>query len=264
MSLSVVRQLLRSFLTPRMLQPQSSEDVSSLAPEVPLYVVGDIHGCADLLKLILTRIETDAGAQDHAALKLIFLGDYIDRGDASAETLVHLRSLNLEVPNAVKCLMGNHERMMLDFLDDPAGRGGRWLSNGGLQTLASYRIGGISANASAEDLTEVSDALAAALPEGMEAWLRSLPLWIQSGNVICVHAAMNPERPPETQDERALLWGHRDFKSQPRDDGLWVIHGHTVVKKPQIENGRIAIDTGAWHSRKLTAAVITPGECRFL
>lgn len=257
-------QFLRPFLSQRKLPPLPVDDIASIAPDRPLYVVGDIHGRTDLLKQLLARIEADVVASGHTALQLVFLGDYVDRGGASAEVLMHLRELNLSVPGAVTCLMGNHERMMLDFLDDPAGIGMRWLVKGGLQTLASYHIGGISAKARIEELTEVSDALADALPDGMEAWLRALPLYIQTGNVICVHAAMNPQRLPEAQDERTLLWGHRDFMNMPRQDGLWVVHGHTIVKEPEIGRGRIAIDTGAWNSNKLTAAAITPGGCRFL
>lgn len=239
-------------------------DVSTLAPERPVYAIGDIHGRADLIEPLLERIDADLTAQGHSDPALVFLGDCVDRGDASAAVLEQVRDLAETQSGTVTCLLGNHEKMMLDFLDDPAGRGARWLVNGGLQTLASYRIGGIGTRAPVEDLVEASDALARALPDGMQDWLRALPLWWQSGNVVCVHAAMNPERPPDEQDERAMLWGHRDFTAIPREDGLWVVHGHTIVRDPQIAAGRIATDTGAYHSGRLTAAAITPGTCRFL
>jgi serine/threonine protein phosphatase 1 len=255
--------LFKQFLPSRP-DPAPLPDMSGLAPERPLYLVGDIHGRADLIDPLLQRIDADVTERGYTTPRLVFLGDYVDRGDHSAQVLAHLRDLNRAVPDAVTCLMGNHERMMLDFLDDPAGRGARWLANGGQQTLASYRIGGISAHAPVEDMTEASDALAQALPEGTEAWLRALPLWSRSGNILCVHAAMNPARAPEDQDDRALLWGHRDFMTTPREDGLWVVHGHTVVKEPTVDSGRIAIDTGAWHTGRLTAAAIGEGDCRFL
>ena len=58
----------------------------------------------------------------------------------------------------VTCLMGNHERMCLDFLAEPEERGGRWLRNGGLQTVASYGVAG-----SQTELTKMRDALALAM-----------------------------------------------------------------------------------------------------
>jgi len=236
----------------------------SLAPAQPLYVIGDVHGNAALLEPLLEVIDADMHAEAYGDSKLVFVGDYVDRGDHSALVLGHVHKLSRDLPGAVICLMGNHERMLLDFLDDPAGRGARWLGNGGLQTLASFGVGGLGARPSLEDMADASEALAAALPEGVEAWLRDLPLLWQSGNVVCVHAAMNPATPPQAQDERALLWGHPKFLEQKRDDGLWVVHGHTIVREPQAKDGRIAVDTGAYHSGRLTAAAISTGRCRFL
>jgi len=235
-----------------------------LAPDQPVYAIGDIHGRDDLVEPLLIKIDADITERGIEAPQLVFLGDYVDRGDQSAGVLEHLYKLTQDLPDVVTCLMGNHEKMMLEFLDDPAGRGARWLANGGLQTLASYNIGGLSTRASIEDMAEASDALAEALPVGMEAWLRALPLIWQSGNVVCVHAAMNPSKPPEDQDERGLIWGHRDFLQMSRPDDLWVVHGHTTVDMPLAADSRISIDTGAWHSDRLTAAAITAGECRFL
>ncbi len=235
-----------------------------IAPESTFYAIGDIHGRDDLIEPLLARIDADLIAHDHAAPKLVFLGDYVDRGDQSADVIEHLMLLTRDLPGIVTCLMGNHEQMLLDFLDDPAGRGARWLNNGGLQTLASYRIGGLTAQSPIEDMADASEALAAALPAGAEAWLRALPLSWQSGNVACVHAAMNPAKSLAEQDERALLWGHKEFTRTPRSDDLWVVHGHIIVKEPMIAGGRISIDTGAYHSNRLTAAAISEGCCRFL
>ncbi|RKF12407.1 serine/threonine protein phosphatase [Roseovarius spongiae] len=244
--------------------PDAGSAGRSLAPTQPLYAIGDIHGSSALVEPLLARIDADIVEAGHADPHLVFLGDYVDRGDGSASVLEHLRALQADLPGSVTCLMGNHERMMLDFLDDPAGRGARWLANGGLQTLASFGVGGIGARPSLEDMSDAAEALHAALPAGLEAWLRALPLWWQSGNVVCVHAAMNPEKPPEAQDNRALLWGHRRFFEIPREDGLWVVHGHTITREPTVAGGRIAVDTGAYHSGRLTAAAITEGGCRFL
>lgn len=237
-----------------------------LAPDRPFYALGDIHGRADLLETALEWVESDRAARDEMgpAPVLILLGDYVDRGEQSAQVLDRLFALQRDHPDRVVCLMGNHEKMMLEFLDDPAGRGTRWLRNGGLQTLASYRIGGLAERADAEDLMEACEALEKALPKGMEAWLRGLPLRWQSGNICCVHASMDPDLPPAEQNARSLLWGHRDFFTRARTDGIWVLHGHTIVPAPERAGGRIAIDTGAYATGRLTAAALSPGTCRFL
>ncbi|SEK96297.1 serine/threonine protein phosphatase 1 [Roseovarius nanhaiticus] len=243
-------------------------DTALIAPARPLYAIGDVHGRDDLIEPMIERIDADAAARGFDAADLIFLGDYVDRGPRSAEVLARLRGMAETMPDMVTCLGGNHERMMLDFLDDPAGRGARWLINGGIETLASYGVDGLDAKspgkAPVEDMMEASDALARAMPDGMADWLRALPLWWQSGNMVCVHAAMNPARAPEDQKDRALIWGHQDFGAKPRQDGLWVVHGHTIVKEPLLEPGRICVDTGAYATGRLTAAALTAGACRFL
>tara|TARA_R100000322_G_scaffold167961_2_gene136745 strand:+ start:2360 stop:3133 length:774 start_codon:yes stop_codon:yes gene_type:complete len=231
---------------------------TSLSPDQTFYAIGDIHGCDTLLTELLTRVESE----NEAGSPVVFLGDYVDRGPNSAAVLSRLHELSQEAPYPVICLMGNHEKMMLEFIDDPVGKGLRWLKHGGIETLESFGLTGVTVKSDMEDLMEVADELEAALPDGLQTWLRALPLQWRSGNIVCVHAAMDPAREPEDQSSRTLLWGHND--DSPRTDGLWVIHGHTIVKEPATRNGRIGIDTGAYQSGRLTAAEIKMGSCRFL
>mgnify|MGYP001951770689 CR=1 FL=1 len=107
-------------------------------PEQQTYIIGDIHGRADLLELMLELIDAHIGGTSAADPKLIFVGDYIDLGPDSAVVLTRMKELQEAFPDNVTCLMGNHEKMLLDFLDQPETRGVRWLKNGGLQTLASF------------------------------------------------------------------------------------------------------------------------------
>ena len=229
-----------------------------LAPDVPFHAVGDIHGRADLLRKLLLSLERGAAP----AARLVFVGDYVDRGDQSREVLDRLQALQRERPGAVICLMGNHERMLLDFLDEPEHAGPRWLDNGGLQTMRSY---GVSARAqlhSRNRLEPARDAFRDALGP-TEAWLRGLPLIWRSGNVAVVHAAADPSVPIDAQTDRTLLWGHRDFGLLPRRDGIWIVHGHTITERPEARAGRIAIDTGAYVSGVLTAAHVDVGKVTF-
>jgi serine/threonine protein phosphatase 1 len=151
--------------------------------------------------------------------------------------------------------------MLLDFIDDPLGDGARWLKYGGLDTLASY---GIATTAATEDALDVANALEMALPDGMLAWLRDLPMRWSSGNVHCVHASMNPDKTPDAQSENALLWGHPSFFVKPRTDGQCVIHGHTIVPEGGMRDGRISIDTGAYRGGALTAVAISDRTAQFI
>jgi len=232
--------------------------LEQLTPEAPLAVVGDIHGRADLLDRLLNLLAHEAGAD----CALVFVGDYIDRGEQSAQVLARLQALQGgDWGAAVTCLKGNHEAMMLGFLDAPEEAGTFWIRNGGAHTLASFGIPLPEPAPGA--LTQARDALRAALGARGEAWVRGLPLTLRSGNLLVAHAGAAPDSAPEDQTEEDLLWGHPAFEQKPRRDGLWVAHGHTIREEPAAEAGRISVDTGAYATHRLTAAHVAPGRCRF-
>lgn len=242
------------------LLPLKGTAEAPIAPDGPFLAIGDIHGRADLLLELETRIE--ARASD---LPVIFLGDYIDRGEQSREVLELLMSTSPQDPQPVICLMGNHERMLLDTLDAPERNAARWLRNGGLQTLASFGVAPPRGDpGDARTLPEMRDRLAQAMGDDMIGWLRARPLSWRSGNVWAVHAGADPAHPMADQPEAALLWGHPSFHRTRRDDGNWVVHGHTIVGAPRVEEGRIAIDTGAYATGRLTVARIEAGQVTFL
>lgn len=221
-----------------------------VAPESGFYALGDIHGRLDLLDRVLGGLPDD--------LPIVCVGDYIDRGDDGAGVLRRLQAR----PDII-ALRGNHEDMLLSFLDAPQEKGARWIRNGGLQTLASFGVTGVSQGTAGVDLKIAADALRRAMGPELIDWLRLLPLMHQSGNVTVVHAGADPSLPLDQQDHRALTWGHRDFLTTPRRDGQWVLHGHTIVDQPSAAEGRIAIDTGAYATGRLTVARVTPGEVSF-
>ncbi len=229
-------------------------------PDAPFFAVGDIHGCFAPLSALMARLDAMAKGPE----TIVFVGDYIDRGAHSRPVLEFLFRANKEHPNKVVCLMGNHERMMLDFIDDPAGRGAIWLQNGGLDTLASFGITLRQRDTDTDTAIEIANALEAALPAGMQNWLRALPLRWSSGNVHCVHAALSPARAPDDQREEVLLWGHPNFMTVPRDDGQFVVFGHTIVPQAGVTGSRIAIDTGVYRTGRLSAVRVETGACHFL
>jgi serine/threonine protein phosphatase 1 len=211
---------------------------------------------------LLERIGADAGGIGNA--DLIFVGDYVDRGEESRAVLERLAALCTDHPSQVTCLLGNHEQMLLDFLDDPEANAGRWLRNGGLQTLASFSVGGVTENPAPETARQAAHDLRAQLGPDLEAWLRSRPVQHRDGNVHFVHAAADPALPMSVQDRKHLIWGHPAFATVPRSDGQWVVHGHTIVDAPAAADGRISIDTGAWYSGRLTSVRLSPEGLSFL
>ena len=231
---------------------------AELAPARLLYVVGDIHGCDDLLKCLIEKIDKDASDRPH---DLVFVGDYVDRGEASASVISRLHALSRQ--DHVTCLMGNHERMLLDFLDDPVKNGRHWFSNGGLQTLASFGVGGVTETASPEVMVKARDTFERKLGP-LKYWLSNLRLCFQSGNIFTTHAAAHPQHSIENQPAKVMLWGNRAFLQETRQDGNWVVHGHYVVENPLSRNGRIGVDTGAYATGRLTSAKIEKNRVSFL
>lgn len=239
--------------------PPPPQFSAPLVPERPFAAVGDIHGRADLLRDLVGQL----GAQAGTDWPLVFLGDYIDRGEHSAAVLAHLQELQAGGwPGEMICLMGNHEAMMLEFLEHPEEAGRRWLRNGGAHTLVSFEVP--LPGPAPEALCEARDALRAALGPATEAWLRALPLCFRSGNVFAAHAGADPQTPLEAQQEEHLLWGHPAFLQTPRADGIWVVHGHTICDRATAEQGRISVDTGAYATHRLSAALIQDEQCRFI
>jgi len=218
-----------------------------------LYIVGDIHGRADLLEVMWRRIAADFAFRitDTRQPKVIVLGDIIDRGDNSRQVVEKLKTcLGAGPMGEVIVLMGNHEAALLQFLNAPE-RGANWLRFGGMQTLASY---GVSIPAGTLDAAAYRD-LAARLRGAMGdhlPFLQTLPLSWRSGDVLCVHAGVDPDN-PEAVDENIVLWGKARFPETGPVAGLRVVHGHYDAAEPVITDGRICVDTGAYYSGRLTA-----------
>jgi serine/threonine protein phosphatase 1 len=227
-----------------------------------IYAIGDVHGAARLLDRLLGRIEAECRA-DGVTAELVLMGDYVDRGDSSRDVLDLIASLGERPGLAPVLLRGNHEEMLLDVVDGrtPAAR---WLRYGGLQTLLSYEVGGLAAlggGGAAED--DLRDALADAMGPHLDL-LRRLGSSHWRGNVFFAHAGADPDLPLGAQPQSALIWGAAGFLERPRGDGNWVVHGHYVVDAPNATEGRVAIDTGAYFSQRLSAVRIDGTKLDFL
>ncbi|NVO25218.1 metallophosphoesterase family protein [Donghicola mangrovi] len=237
----------------------TTQATSLKAPNLaePLFVIGDIHGCLEQLESLLDTI----WKRDGFDARIITVGDMIDRGPHSAQVLQKLVALQRVSGARLTCLKGNHEQMMLDFLAKPSENGLRWIQSGGINTLESFNI---SLQGQLTSLEDLADQLRARMGAELLNWLQRLPTFWSEGNVGVVHAAADPALPLDEQREDTLLWGHSDFRKQERPDGMWIIHGHTIVKEPRIRAGRISVDTGAYKGHPLSAAVIKNGTIDFL
>lgn len=236
-------------------------------PEFATYVIGDLHGRADLLERALDRIDEHVGRTGARNPQVVFVGNYIDHGPDSAATLTRVWELSKELPKNVTCLMGNHERMLLDFLSDPKTRGPRWLRSGARPTLDSFGLhtSQLEPGCAPELFRQEALALRSHMSPALLDWLENLPLSWNSGNLWVVHAAADPQHAMEDQSPRVLLWGHPEFDTRPRSDSTWIVHGHTSAEAPVSTEGRICVDCGAWQSGLLcTAAMLPDGRYEFL
>lgn len=220
-------------------------------PDAPFSVIGDVHGRFDLLQTLVSALPK--------AHSIICVGDLVDRGDQSADVLRFVK----EHPQ-ITALMGNHEAMLLNFLQAPDLHGPRWLRHGGMQTLASFGVFGATETSDTQTLFATRDALFAAMGEDLLQWLFEIDCIGWSGNIAVVHAGADPNLPLHEHDPDTFIWGHPDFHKKPRKDGFWVVHGHTIVSQPKMKEGRISIDTGAYATGQLTAAVFTKDGLEFM
>ena len=221
----------------------------------PIYVIGDIHGQADMLDEALSFIHDDADS----GAPVVFVGDYIDRGPDSRAVLDTLIEGQAEGEPWV-CLMGNHDRYLLRFLDNPDYRDPRTSRNlhylddpiGGRATLASY---GVDADPRRK-LADIHADAVQAVPPAHRAFLAGLPLTHQTGAQFFAHAGIRPGVPLDQQTEDDLLWIRAEFLNDPRDHGPLIVHGHTPQACPVHHGNRLNLDGGAGYGRPLCPAVL--------
>ncbi|MGX1306747.1 serine/threonine protein phosphatase 1 [Amorphus suaedae] len=234
------------------------------APRIPegtrIYAIGDVHGRADLLELLLSEIDRDLYRHPCDDIVEVFVGDYVDRGPQTKKVLEVLRDDPHHDGERV-CLKGNHEDMLLDFLEDPELLI-LWLQNGGQPTLASYGITP-PAEVGRASMTQIRDELAEAMGDDV-GFLSGLPLTHVEGDYLFVHAGIRPGVPLEAQDPEDLLWIREPFLSHMAPFPHCVVHGHTPVEQPDVRPFRIDIDTGAVASGVLTCLVLETETRRFL
>jgi len=221
-----------------------------LPPGRRVYAIGDIHGEADLLIRLLEAIRVDSHARPPAAVTLVFLGDFIDRGKDSA-TLLKVFSLADADAEDVKVLKGNHEAALVDVYRGDEEALAFWLRFGGRPTLEGL---GVTIGDGPLDAGAMLARLRNALDAGIVDWLDTLPHCWTLGDYFFAHAGIRPRIRLSRQDPDDLLWIREPFLSSRRRHEKVIVHGHTVEPgRPRLGGNRIGIDTGAHETGRLTA-----------
>jgi serine/threonine protein phosphatase 1 len=226
--------------------------LQSLRFDEPVAVIGDIHGCCELLAALLARL---------GAMPLLVIGDVIDRGPDSRAVV------DILAERGARGVLGNHEEWFMAWfqgrgLDDLALRD--WM--GGRETLASYGVVGTTPR-------EV-EGQGWRLPQDHRVWFESLALAIdlevQGRRYWIVHAGIpgHLELPRRSRADaipwlveahpRDMRWTVTAPEDMPAVDRT-VIMGHVVQDNPRDLGHVIAIDTGAGtlgEKGRLTAVVL--------
>lgn len=230
----------------------SADPLSTLSEGTRVFAIGDIHGCDDLLAQIHNGID-EINANDPPDVSIeVVLGDMIDRGPDSRGVIDRLIARSRH--KAVVALSGNHETMLLRFLAAPDTLP-QWLGLGGLETLRSYGVEPRSP-LDAAGAADTAERAMSAIPGEHLAFLQQLPLHCSLGGFTFVHAGLRPGLPLDRQTKRDLTEIRAPFLNYRGSFGTFVVHGHTPRADVEILHNRINLDTGAFATGRLSAALL--------
>ncbi len=229
----------------------------------PIYAVGDIHGELELLTEAIAKIDADGGRD----ARVVFVGDYVDRGARSKEVIDFLIT-GLSAGRNWQCLLGNHDRMFALFMEESPQADVRlppqyhWLHPriGGKATLASYGVDRVDSN----DILDIHRRARTLVPESHIQFLQTLDYSRLEGDLLFVHAGIRPGVPFEQQDRDDLIRIREEFLGDARSHPWLVVHGHTPVPAARHHGNRVCIDTGCGYGNQLTTAVFEGSDCWLL
>lgn len=244
--------------------PPDASIIGRIADGKRVYVFGDVHGRLDLLTRLRQAITADsASAPPELAIQVVGLGDYIDRGPSSRGVIEALATNFFGLPS--RFLRGNHEQMLLDFLDDPAKWGPVWFRNGAIETVRSYDDSMRELLAAPQiDFVTVRDRLADAMPARHLDFLKHLPTRGEEDGYFFAHAGARPGVPLSRQLDHDLIWIREGFADRDARFEKMIVHGHTAVDQPYFGSYRINLDTGAYFTGRLCCLVIEGMSRRLL
>lgn len=219
------------------------------------FVIGDVHGrCAQLETLL------EILPRDESTDTLVFLGDLIDRGPDAPGCVNRVLELYRSNSERVVCLRGNHEQMLLDFIE---GTSNIWITpvTGGERTYEQYAGRRLSINSEA-DLEETRQTIENKVPSEHLDFFRDRPFYFENDYALYVHAGLDHGKHPRDTSPQLLLWSRdKDFYKNYR--GKPCVFGHTpTLFLPlrgrlgrhgiYISHSAIGIDTGYNHTSPLS------------
>lgn len=247
----------KRLLSPRNWNPRRF----SIANGERWYVIGDIHGCHDLLNRLFGLIESDDERRGAAETRLLFLGDYIDRGPQSRNVVELMMKLDTGDQRII-FLMGNHEETLMSVADGNRRAATLFHKMGGRETLLSYGV--TAQDYDSADAAGVVDLVRSAIPADHLRWLRNLPSFYAVGDYLFVHAGIRPGVALRDQLPSDLRWIRKDFLESTAQHDSMIVHGHSISAQIDERPNRIGIDTGAYATGRLTAIGLEGAERWFL
>jgi len=235
-----------------------------LPPHIPddwrVYCIGDIHGRADLLLQLHSMIISDAELSKGRRI-VVYLGDYIDRGEQSRQVIDLLLEQPLPRFESI-FLLGNHEQAMLKFMEQPK-EYASWLSFGGRETLNSYGIS-LAHIPTIGKVVQLAEQFGRNLPDTHRAFFQNCVSDWRCGDYYFVHAGIRPGVALDRQTLEDKLWIRNKFLNSNMNHGAVVVHGHNISTQAELLPNRIGIDTGAFMSGVLTCLVLEGSEQRLV
>lgn len=194
------------------------------------FVIGDIHGCLNTLKSLLELIKINFNED-----KLIFLGDYIDRGKWSIDTVLHIKKLVETYPNNVIALKGNHEDMCIRYMKY-------------IDKIWSYN----GFEKSINDLRELDEDVKNELLH----WIENLPERYNDGYFKYCHSGYW-ENDLDGYGLKCTLWDRNWLRYNTNIKVQPTIFGHTPLKDvTEVYPEMYDIDTGCVYGNKLTCVIV--------
>ncbi len=225
-----------------------------------IYAIGDIHGRADCLTDLLAKIEAEIARDRPADWRVVYLGDYVDRGPESARVLETLAARVEADPRNI-ALEGNHDKVFAGFLADPT----NWHQFADFDGAATARSYGVQIDFR-DDRTVLRGQreLLAVVPQTHLAFLNGLRLSVNFGDFFFCHAGIRPGVPLDRQVEHDLIWIRGEFLDHRGLHPKLVIHAHTPNHEPEILANRVNLDTCAFATGRLTSMVMEGRTKRFM
>lgn len=216
-----------------------------------VYAIADIHGRADLLKVLLDHIATVSSERRSKPI-IIFLGDLIDRGPRSPDVLDLVASTLDSYPGS-RLVLGNHDFYLRALLRDELADADavNWMDWGGVATLTAY------SDRPVPDFKNIAADIRGAFPHHVDL-LENALTYKAVGRFCFVHAGIRPGIPLLEQTAYDLRWIRAGFLDYLEPLDHVVVHGHTITAslRPEVYDNRIALDTAAYRTGRLSAAVI--------